>query len=121
MRYLPLLATFILFGCSSTPPPANPTILVLGKTKQRMQEVLSLIADLGPAISAFREEEALRKLAATPSIQVILLGGAVEESTRQHIRAWIRLHQPNVQTSEPGVAFDYSDSNIRQDLKRKLR
>jgi hypothetical protein len=107
---------------ASTAPAVSsaPTILILGKTRARMSEVITLLSHLGPIVPAFSESEALEKLAAYPTIKVVLLGGAVEPETRRRIQSWLRTHNPKATTSEPGVQYDYTDGNIRYDVRRKL-
>lgn len=106
----------------TSPVKDAPTVLILGKTAGRMDEVVRLVRDIGGVnvVGTFTEEEAMKRLANTPNIRVVALGGAVSTETRARIRAYMLQHLPGVPTSEPGLRYPYSDANIREDIKRKL-
>ena len=102
--------------------PQAPSLVVFGRTAGRMDEVISLLRDMGgvSAYGAFTEEEALQRIATVPRLGVVLLGGAVDEDSRRRIRDVLTRNHPGVLTSEPGQQYPYSDENIIADVRMKL-
>jgi hypothetical protein len=105
-----------------SPDPQAPSIVVFGKTAGRMDEVIRLFRDLGgvSAYGAFSEAEALERIATVPRLGAVLIGGAVEESSRLRIRDELARNHPRVLTSEPGHQYPYSDEDIVADVQAKL-
>lgn len=131
--FISLLIAMLLTGCASPPdhpllsefksPVKNaPTVVLLGKTAGRMDEVVRLIRDIGgvSVVGTFTEDEAMHHIRSAPNVRLVGLGGAVDDGIRQRIRAYLKKHLPDVPTTEPGVQYPYSDNNIRRDVKRKL-
>jgi hypothetical protein len=132
-RALLLSLLMLAMGCTApnpgsllkeyTSPVKNaPTVLLLGKTAGRMDQVVRLIRDIGgvSVVGTFTEKEAMERLKTTPNVRLVGLGGAVENPTRERIHDYLKKNLPGVPTTEPGVQYPYSDENIRQDVKRKL-
>lgn len=130
---LPLTIALLLTGCASSnkhpllreyisSEKNAPVVILLGKTAGRMDEVASLIRDMGDlsVIGTFTEAEAMQRIKTTENVRLVALGGAVDDAARQRIRAHLEKHMPKVPTSEPGIQYPYSDDNIRQDIQRKL-
>ena len=105
-----------------SPDPQAPSVVVLGKTAARMDEVIRLIRDMGgvSAYGTFSEEEAFQRIATVPRLGVVLLGGAIEEDSRCRVRDELARSHPGVLTCEPGQQFPYSDENIVADIRLKL-
>lgn len=105
-----------------SPDPQAPSVVVLGKTAARMDEVIRLLRDMGgiSAYGTFTEEEALQRIDTVQRLGAVLLGGAIEEETRLRVRNELALRNPAVPTCEPGKQFAYSDENIVADIRMKL-
>ena len=105
-----------------SPDPQAPSVVVLGKTAGRMDEVIRLLRDMGgvSAYGTFTEEEAFQCIATVPRLGAVLLGGAIEEDSRCRIRDELAQNYPGVFTCEPGKQFLYSDENIVADIRVKL-
>jgi hypothetical protein len=105
-----------------SPDRQAPSVVVLGKTAARMDEVIRLLRDMGgvSAYGTFTEEEAFQRLATVPRLGAVLLGGAIEEDSRRRIRDELARSHPGVLTCEPGQQFPYSDENIVADIRVKL-
>jgi epsilon-lactone hydrolase len=112
----------ILMKDTVSPDPQAPTLVVFGKTAGRMDEVIRLLRDMGgvSAYGSFTEAEALQRIATSPRLGAVLLGGGVEEASRLRIREELARNQPGVLTSEPGKQYLYSDENIVADVRAKL-
>jgi hypothetical protein len=105
-----------------SPDPQAPSVVVFGKTAGRMDEVIRLLRDMGgvSAYGTFTEAEALQCIAMVPRLRVVLIGGAIEESSRRLIRDELLQNHPGALTSEPGQQYPYSDENIVADIQAKL-
>jgi hypothetical protein len=112
----------VLLKETVSPDPRAPSLVVLGKTAGRMDEVIRLIRRMGgaSAYGTFSEAEALERIATVPRLGAVLLGGAVEEASRRRIRYELKRNHPSVLTSEPGQQYPYSDENIVADIRVKL-
>lgn len=112
----------VLIKETISPDPLAPSIVVLGKTAGRMNEVIRLLRDMGgvSAYGTFTEAEALQRIATVPRLSVVLLGGAIDEASRHRIRDELARHHPGILTSEPGQQYPYSDENIVADVRAKL-
>ena len=112
----------ILIKETVSPEPQAPSVVVVGKTASRMDEVIRLLRDIGgvSAYGTFTEEEALQLIATVPRLGVVLLGGAVEEDSRLRIRDELARNHPGVLTCEPGQQFPYTDKNLIADIRMKL-
>jgi hypothetical protein len=116
------LLAFLAISACSTPRPSEPgqapTIVVLGKTAGRMREVMALIDQTGrfQKHAHYTEASATAAIRRLPEVDILLLGGAVEEPVRMRLRRLLKTLHPAARISEPGVAYDYSDRNIARDL-----
>lgn len=105
-----------------SPDPEAPSVVVFGKARGRMDEVIRLLCKIGTvsAYGTFSEVGVLELIAAVPCLRVVLLGGAIEDEARDRIRDVLEQNHPGVQTSEPGRHYPYSDGNIVADVRAKL-
>ena len=73
------------------------------------------------AIGNFSEEEGLKKLSTLKKVDLVLIGGRYSEEQRIRIRAYLKEHFPGVSTTEPGYQYPYDNTEILDDIKKKLR
>lgn len=106
-------------------PLPNTGIMVLfGGSPERMNEVISLIREQLNTITAigfFSEEEGLNALAGMPKVDLVLIGGRYTEAQRIRIRDFLAKHFPSVATTEPGYHYPYQNSEILEDIRRKMK
>lgn len=102
--------------------PNAPAMVIFGGSPHRMNEVISLIKQVGKitAYGAFSEEEGIELLKAHPKLQLVLIGGRYTGEQRLRIRNYISTHLPNVKLTEPGHDYPYDNKFILQNIKEKL-
>ena len=100
-----------------------PVMVIFGGNPERMNEVVSMIRDnlkTVTAIGNFSEEEGLNRLSSLEKVDLVLIGGRYSEEQRIRIRAYLTEHFPGVATTEPGYQYPYDNSEILEDIKKKL-
>ena len=99
-----------------------PVIVLFGGNPNRMNEVVSLIKNIGgiTAIGSFSEEEGMQLLKTLPKIDLVLIGGRYTDEQRIRIRQYVKQHLTKVQTTEPGYQYPYDNSEIIKDVRKKL-
>ncbi len=102
--------------------PSAPTMVIFGGNPLRMNEVVSLIKQLGgiTAYGAFSEEEGMELLNAYPNLQLVLIGGRYTNEQRVRIRNYVASYIPNAKLTEPGYDYPYENTRILNDIKEKL-
>ena len=103
----------------------NAHVMVLfGGNPERMNEVVSMIRDSLKTVTAignFSEEEGLKKLSTLKKVDLVLIGGRYSEEQRIRIRDYLNEHFQGVATTEPGYQYPYDNTEILDDIKKKLR
>lgn len=99
-----------------------PVIILFGGNPNRMNEVVTLIKNVGgiTAIGSFSEEEGMQLLKSLPKIDLVLIGGRYTDEQRNRIRAYVKQQLPNTQITEPGYQYPYENSEIIKDIRKKL-
>jgi len=102
--------------------PNAPAMVIFGGSPYRMNEVISLIKQVGgiTAYGAFSEEEGMELLIAYPKLQLVLIGGRYTNEQRIRIRNYVATHLPNAKLTEPGHDYPYENTSILNDIKEKL-
>jgi hypothetical protein len=99
-----------------------PVMVIFGGSPHRMNEVISLIKQVGgiTAYGAFSEEEGMELLNAHPNLQLVLIGGRYTNEQRIRIRNYVASNRPNAKLTEPGYDYPYDNKFILQNIKEKL-
>jgi hypothetical protein len=102
--------------------PNAPMMVIFGGSPNRMNEVISLIKQVGgiTVYGAFSEEEGLALLNTHPNLQLVLIGGRYTNEQRIRIRNYVATHLPNTKLTEPGHDYPYDNTFILKDIKEKL-
>ena len=101
-----------------------PVMVIFGGNPERMNEVVSMIRDSLKTVTAignFSEDEGLDKLRSLERVDLVLIGGRYSEEQRIRIRAYLKEHFSGVATTEPGYQYPYDNTEILNDIKKKLR
>ena len=101
-----------------------PVMVIFGGNPERMNEVVSMIRDnlkTVTAIGNFSEEEGIQRLTRMKKVDLVLIGGRYDEEQRKRIRKYLKEHFPGVATTEPGYQYPYDNTEILDDIKKKLR
>jgi hypothetical protein len=105
-------------------PASNaPVIVLFGGNPARMNEVVSLIQDKLKTVTAignFSEEEGLNKLRTLNKVDLVLIGGRYSQDQRIRIKNFLQEHFPGVETTEPGHQYPYDNTEILNDIRKKL-
>ncbi|GAA4277596.1 hypothetical protein [Aquimarina mytili] len=99
-----------------------PTILLFGGNPSRRLEVLKLISQLGniSILGALSEEEGIEIMKKTCKVDLVLIGGAYTFEQRFRIKNFIEEHDKNIEITEPGVEYLYSNQNIKDAIINKI-
>ena len=102
--------------------PTAPAMVIFGGSPHRMNEVISLIKQVGgiTVYGAFSEEEGMELLSAHPNLQLVLIGGRYTGEQRLRIRNYVASYIPNAKLTEPGYYYPYENTAILNDIKEKL-
>jgi hypothetical protein len=101
-----------------------PVMVIFGGNPERMNEVVSMIRDSLKTVTAignFSEDEGLSKLSTLEKVDLVLIGGRYSEEQRIRIKDYLNEHFPGVATTEPGYQYPYDNTEILDDIKKKLR
>ncbi|GAA4354033.1 hypothetical protein GCM10023185_15290 [Hymenobacter saemangeumensis] len=107
---------------NETPARSTAVIVLFGGNPHRRQEVMQLLAALGPftVFGSLSEAEGMELLRTLPAVDLVLIGGRYSEEQRQRIRAYVHDKLPRAKISEPGHAYPYENSAIAADVARKI-
>lgn len=100
----------------------SPTILLFGGNPIRRDEVANLILQIAEVTmyAALSEEEGLEMLTNLSEIDLVLIGGRYSEKQRLNIRNFLKNKFPESKLTEPGWDYEYTNENIKADIKSKL-
>lgn len=66
-------------------------------------------------------KQGIQRLTGMKKVDLVLIGGRYDDEQRMRIRKYLKEHFPGVATTEPGYQYPYDDTEIMNDIKKKLR
>jgi ketosteroid isomerase-like protein len=106
--------------------PQAKKIVIFGGSPQRRHEIVNLLLPIEnlSIYATLSEAEGMKKIEELGQIDIVLIGGRYTPQERERIRNFITEHMPNVDITEPGFQYEYSNSLIFEKIKiltEKLR
>jgi hypothetical protein len=98
-------------------------VVLFGGSPVRRDEVMRLLSVLPNVtiIGTLSEEEGMEKLKTLPKVDLVLIGGRYSEEQRVRIRHYVTTIMPNTLITEPGQEYRYDNTEILNDVKKKLQ
>lgn len=96
------------------------TLLLFGGNPERRHEIISLLQPLTnlSVYGALSEEEGIKMLQSLTQVDIVLIGGRYTEEQRIRIRNFVRNNYPNINITEPGYQYPYSNENIFKNVQK---
>ena len=101
-----------------------PVVILFGGSPYRRDEVVNLLSGLGDitVYGTLGEEEGMAKIEAIDrKVDLILIGGRYSENQRARIKLWVKANLSEVEVTQPGYEYPYSNDAIYADVKKRLK
>ena len=96
-------------------------ILIYGCTTERVMEIKNAIGQIGYSFISVSTESKIAMEIRRLKPKLLIIGGRCSPNARLLIRYLARNEEPNIQFSEPGLAYRNDPENIAKDVLKKLR
>ena len=99
----------------------KPEILIYGCTTERVVEIKDALGQIGYSFISVSTESKIAMEIKRLKPKLLIIGGRCSPNTRLLIRYLATKEKPNIQFSEPGLAYRNDPENIAKDVLKKLR
>lgn len=99
---------------------AKPVILIYGCTTERVEEIKDAFGQIAYLLVAVSAGSKIAMEIRRRKPELLIIGGRCSPNDRLLIRYLARNVKPNIQFSEPGLAYRNDPVNIAKDVMKKL-